>query len=69
MLVEGERAPQNDLDSCRGHLLVGSPINYDFDSFRGNLLIGAKFFSLVKLLACDLVSFYVGSRITMIVPY
>ena len=26
MLVEGEGASQNGLDSCRGHLLVGSPI-------------------------------------------
>ena len=25
MLVEGEGSPQNDLDSFRGHLLVGSP--------------------------------------------
>ena len=26
MLVEVEEAPQNDLDSYMGHLLVGSPI-------------------------------------------
>ena len=26
MFVEGEGSPQDDLDSCRGHLLVGSPI-------------------------------------------
>ena len=26
MLVEGEGASQNDLDSYRGYLLVGSPI-------------------------------------------
>ena len=26
MLMEGEGAPQNDLDSCRGHLLARSPI-------------------------------------------
>ena len=26
MLVEGKGSPQNDLDSFRGHLLVGSPI-------------------------------------------
>ena len=25
MLVEGEGLPQNDLDSCKAHLLVGSP--------------------------------------------
>ena len=26
MLVEEERVSQNNLDSCRGHLLVGFPI-------------------------------------------
>ena len=26
MLMEGERSPQNDVDSLMEHLLVGSPI-------------------------------------------
>ena len=26
MLVEGEGVPQNDLDTCKGYFLVGSPI-------------------------------------------
>ena len=58
MLVGGEGAPQDDLDSCWGHLLAGSPIitlilegtpaswvtYYDLDSCKGHLLIGANFF-------------------------
>jgi len=42
----------NDLDSFRGHLLVGSPYN-DLDSFRGHLLIGSNFFSLLNLSIWD----------------
>ena len=26
MLMEGKGVPQNNLDSCLGHLLVGSPV-------------------------------------------
>ena len=54
-MVEGEGALQTDLDSCRGHLLFGSPImisilvgtlviwvlHYDLDSCRGHLLFGS----------------------------
>ena len=69
MLVEEEGVPKNNLDSCRGHFIVRSPNNFDLDFFRGHLLIGTTIFSLIKLLTCDLISFYVRSRITMIVPY
>ena len=67
MFVEGKGALQNDLDSCRvhllvyyydldsciGHLLLGFPNNYDLDSCRGHLLIGLNFFSSIKLLTRD----------------
>ena len=41
MLLEGEWAPQNDLDFYRGHLLSWVPY-YDIDSCKGYLLIGAE---------------------------
>ena len=76
MLVEGEQSPQNDFDSFRGHLLIGSNffsllklLIWDLVAFyMVYKLIGSNFFSLLKLLIWDLIAFYVGSRITKIAP-
>ena len=65
MLVEGEGSPQNDLDSCRRPLLVGSPIMisiligniaswvpyYDLDSCRRHLLVGSPI--MISILVGD----------------
>ena len=50
MLVEGEGSPQNDLDSFRGHLLVGSPIMISI-LFRGHLLVGSPI--MISILVGD----------------
>ena len=63
MLVEGEGAPQNDFDSYRGHLLVGSAIMISILVGEGHLLIRANFFSLVKLF--DLRYPYFGRRLLL----
>ena len=82
MLVKGEGAPQNDLDSCREHLQVGCPIMisifvrtlaswvsyYDLHSYRGYLLLGSPIMIsiLVETFAYWVELFKLGKAFDMI---